>query len=128
MRKIEPRRADGGAGKLTLLVFGVLIAAGTFVAYHVMPFYYYYFELEQQMQQLTRVANIYSDKELRDKLATHMKRMEIPASVDEVKIERTGDYVRIGLQYQEVFSVYWKGTTYDLYTFDFNAYAEGQPE
>ena len=119
-------RAERGVGKLVLLVFGTLLAVVAFVAYHVLPFYYYYFELQEQMQQLVRVGSVDSDKELRAKLAAHLKRMEIPAEIDDVKIERAGDRVAISLDYDEVFYVTWHGKDYTLRVFHFHAYAEGE--
>ena len=128
MRVRSLRASEKGIGKYTLIVFGALLGAGLFAAYHILPFYYYYFELQEHMQQLIRVANVYNDKELREKLRTHLKRMDIPASIDEVKIERMGNHVSMSLAYQEVFYLTWEGKEYEIYVFDFHAFAEGQPE
>ena len=57
-----------------------------------------------------------------------MKKMEMPAEIDDVRIERSGKTMRISLEYDEVFYVTWQGEEYDLHTFHFHAYAEGEIE
>lgn len=113
-----------GVGRLTLLVFGVIFSVALFCAYKILPFYYYYYSLQEQMVQLARVANIHTDKEIRDKLAAHLKRYEIPASIDDLLIERNGGTVRMELAYDEFFYIEYQGEVHDLHTFHFVAYAE----
>jgi dihydroorotase len=121
-------KRERGVGYLTLAVFGTLIAAGIFCAYHIFPFYYYYFELQNQMDSLVRVASVHTDKELRDKLRAHLKRMEIPATIDDVKIRRFGSSISMTLEYEEDFYVEFRGQEYDIHTFQFRAHAEGEYE
>ena len=128
MRFMTRSSRERGMGKLTLLVFGTIVAAALYVAYNVLPFYYYYFELQEQMRQLVRVGNVYSDKELREKLRRHMERMEIPATIDAVKIERRGTNTAVSLEYSEVFYIRWQGKDIEVHRFNFRAHAEGEPE
>jgi|GEM_PF-638276 len=116
---------QSGMSKLTMLIFGALVAAALYAAYHILPFYYYYYDLVNQMEQLIRVASTYSDKEIRDKLTYYIKRYEIPADPADLRIIREGKRMRISLPYSEVFYITWRGKDYDLYVFNFNAYAEG---
>jgi hypothetical protein len=114
-----------GVGKLTLLVFGAIVGAGIYAAYHILPFYYCYFEITNQFEQAIKVASTYTDKEIRDKLLYHIKKLELPVEPEDLKIEREAGRMRISLPYEEVFYVTWQGKDYDLHTFEFHAYAEG---
>lgn len=108
-----------GVSKITVLIFGGLLAAAVFSAYRIIPFYYYYYELENQMRALTRVASTHTDLELRKRITRHMRKMQIPADPEDVKIERDGDRIRMKLKYKEVFYVTLWDKDYDLYEFDF---------
>lgn len=118
-------RRERGIGKLTLLVFGTIVVALVFSANQILPFYYYFYELQNQMESVIRVAGTETDQEIRKKLMYHIKKMEIPADPEALKIERHGRKMIITLPYQEVFYLTYKGKTYDLYVFKFNAHAEG---
>jgi hypothetical protein len=117
---------QSGASKITLIVFGALIAVVTFCAYKILPFYYYYYDFQNQMEQVIRVASTTTDKEIRQKLVYYMHSFDIPAAPEELKIQREGNTMKISLPYQEVFYITWRGKDYDLYVFKFHAYAEGK--
>jgi hypothetical protein len=110
-----------GLGKLTILVFGTILAAACFVAFNVFPFYYYYFELVNQMHSAARVASTNTDQELRQKLLYHIKKMELPVEPGDLKITREGQVIRMALPYHEIFYVTWQGKDYDIWRFDFKA-------
>lgn len=101
------------------------MAAVLYTGYHVLPFYYYYYELKNHMFEAIRVASIYTDDELRQKLVYQIKWMEIPADPQELVIERSDGYMRISLSYDEVFYFTWQGKDYEIYTFHFDAEEEG---
>lgn len=114
-----------GVGKITLFVFGVILAVVIYSGYKILPFYYCYFEITNQFEQVIHVASEYSDKEIREKLWYHIKKLELPVEPDDLKIEREAGLMRISLPYEEVFYVTWQGKDYDLYKFQFHAYAQG---
>ena len=120
-----------GASKLTLAVFLTLFGIALYLAYNILPFYYYYFELIHQMEAVIRVANTDSDDEIRKKLVYHIRHMEIPVGSDEelssaLRIERLNGEMKISLPYEEIFFVTWQGKDYDLWKFKFRAHAEGR--
>ena len=119
------RRRELGIGRITLLVFGALIAAAVYGGFRIIPYYYYYFELENQMQSLIRVASLTPDQEIRKKLAQQLKRMDISATIDNLRIERVNPRMRMSLPYEEELWFSFRGKDYHIYTFKFNAYAEG---
>ena len=123
-RVTQSVHSQQGIAKLTLLVFVPLVIASIYAANVILPFYYNFFELKNQMQSLIEVASVHTDEELLKKLETHMKWMEIPASIDDVTLQRFGDSMRISLKYEETFWFTWDGTDYEIHTFEFDAVAE----
>lgn len=122
------KKSERGVGKLTLLVFSVVIGAIIFIAYRVLPFYYCYFELENQMQALIGVSAIDTDLDLRRKLKAYMRRLDIPAHIDEVEMTRNNNFLSISLEYQEEFYIEFRGEEHHIHTFEFHAYADGEVE
>jgi len=116
--------SQAGLGKLTILIFGSIAAVVIYCAYHIMPFYYYYYELQNQMLSLTRVASTHTDGEIRDKLMYHIRKMELPIGPDELRISREGQRIRMSVKYQEVFYVTFRGEEYDIHTFPFEVYVD----
>ncbi len=125
MRALFERRTERGLGKLTILVFGTIAAVVGYCAYHIIPFFYYFYELRSHMEQVIKVADVENDTEIRRRLMYHIKKYELPAEPESLVIERDGRHMKISLPYDEIFYVTWQGKDYDLYVFHFHAYAEG---
>lgn len=121
MKGDKRSRTERGIALITALVFGAIACAGIYTAYKVIPFYYYYYDLKNQFEQLIKVAPVETDEEIRRKALTWLKKYDIPCEPDDLRIERQGDAMTISLKYQEVFFVTWQGKDYDIYTFDFDA-------
>ena len=117
---------ERGIGKITLLVFGLVFGVAGYCAWEILPFYYYYYELVSQMQTVIRVASTDTDQEIRQKLMYHIKKFEIPADPEDLKISRDGHTMSISLPYEEVFYLTYQGKDYDIYKFPFFAQAEGK--
>jgi hypothetical protein len=117
---------ERGASKVTLLVFGALVSVLCYAGYCVVPFFFSYMELVNQMESIIRVASTEPDTVIRQRLETHIKKLGIPVDPKELRIERSSNTMRISLAYREIFYITWQGTDYDLYTFHFNAQAEGE--
>jgi hypothetical protein len=116
---------EAGAGRLTVLVFGALVAALIFVGYQVIPFYYYYFEFSNQLQGLVSGADRHNDVTMRSKVVRIMEQLEIPATERDVQIDRRDGSVGITVQYTEILFFSFRGKDYDLYEFRFRASAQG---
>ena len=120
-----PLGEEQGASRLTILVFSVLMGAAIFVAYHVVPFYYYYFELTNQLNALVATAERSSDATIRAKVGGVLKALDIPAQERDVQIDRRDGVIAITVSYTEVFYLSFRGKDYDLYDFRFKATARG---
>ena len=122
---------DAGASKITVLVFGLIAAVVFYCGYEIIPFYYYFFELQNQFESVIKVASSDTDQEIRQKLNYHIRHMELPVGDDDelrqaLKIERDHGRMKISLSYEEVFSISFRGKEYVIHRFPFHAYAEGK--
>jgi hypothetical protein len=122
----HPIQTQRGASKLTLLVFGTLFGAAVFAAYHILPFYYYYYDLKNQFKQVIKVASVDTDEEIRRKLMVFIKQYEMPVDPEDLRIERSDDTMKISLKYTEVFYVTFGGKDYTIHTFNFDATTKGK--
>lgn len=120
------RALQRGISKVTLLVFLAIGGVLSYCGYRIGLFYYCYFEMVNQMNAAIRVASTENDQEIRRKLAYHLMKLEIPAEVEDIKIEREDKLMRISLEYTEVFDISWGGKPHTIHVFKFHAYAEDQ--
>lgn len=118
-------RRERGVGNLTILVFGTVVAALLYAGYQILPFYYYYYELQNQMDALARVAGEETDKSIREKLTYHIKKMELPVDPSEdLVVERVDGKIHMLLEYEEVFYIPFQGKDYTIHVFPFRAEVE----
>ena len=118
--------SESGLGYLTLLVFGLIIAALLYTAFHVLPFYYYFYDFQNQMESMIRVASVETDETIKKRLLYFMHKYQIPARDEALRINRSGDEMEISLKYTEVFYVPWQGKVYEIRRFPFHAKARGR--
>lgn len=115
-----------GMSRLGVLLFILLLVAGVFVGFQVLPFYYGYYEIEGLMQEQAKKASVFTDDEIRRNLLERIDKLELPIdSPEDLKINRFNDKITIDLEYQEVLYVdFGEDWDYDLWVFDFNPRAE----
>ena len=119
------RSNQSGVGKLTLAVFGLLIFVSLYVAYHVLPFYYYFYELQGNMDRMVTVASVENDKTLKQRLLSQIHWMQIPARDEDLIFERLDpNRIKLSLKYKEVFFIKWGEKDYVIREFPFHAHAE----
>lgn len=117
--------SQAGLGKFTLIVFGLITFVVVYVAYHVMPFYYYFYELQGNMDRMVTVASVENDKTLRQRLLYQIHWMQIPARDEDLILERLDpNRIKVSLKYKEVFFIRWGGKDYIIREFPFHAHAE----
>lgn len=119
-------RAQRGAAAMTLAIFGAIVLGVGFYCYNVIPFYYYFYELQNQLDASVRAADVVTDVEIKKNIKRTIKELQIPVDPDSLLIERKDHFIRLQLKYREVFYVTFRGKDYDLQVFDFNAYSEGR--
>jgi hypothetical protein len=108
-------------GKLLLIL--VLSTIG-WLSYNVIPIFYSYLELDNQLTSISEVGDELTDGEIRQRISKQLKILQIPAVIDDVYIDRYRDSVSISLVYSEdlYFSAF--GREVKLWQFDFEISTE----
>lgn len=96
-----------------------------FLGYKIVPFYYYYFDIQSNCAQVLRNAAVESDEELRRDLVEVVRRNGIEKEARDIGIQRIGGRIKIWLNYQEDLEVSLMGKSFTLYRFYFTPTAEG---
>jgi len=120
----EPKQVSQPRRGSPLIRLG-LTAAVLFLGYKIVPFYYYYFDIQSNCAQLLRNAAVESDEELRRDLIEVVRRNGIEKEPRDIGIQRIGGRIKIWLNYQEDLEVSLLGKSFTLYRFDFTPTAEG---
>jgi hypothetical protein len=107
-----------------LVRIGIVILV-IFLGYKVVPFYYYYFDIQSNCAQVVRNAAVQSDEELRRNLLEVVRRNGIEKEARDIGIQRIGGRIKIWLNYQEDLDISLMGRSFTLYRFDFTPTAEG---
>lgn len=115
---------ESGIGKFTAIVFGAIFGALIYSGFKILPFYYYYYELLNQMDSMARVASTMTDKEIRSRLEYEIRHMQIPVLPEDLIVKREDAKIIISLEYQEEFYVSFKDKDYTIRVFPFHAYVE----
>ena len=117
-----------GMGKFTVIFFGAIVFALCYAGYRILPIYYYYYDTVNQMHMVIRVASLEDDNEIRRRLMYYIKKYNIPASDNALKIDRGDGSMRISLNYQVPLKINFWDKVYHVHTFKFNAVAKGEFE
>lgn len=125
--KILATHRERGIGRLGMLIFILIVLATGFVAWQIVPFYVYYYDIVGMMEAQAKKASVFKDSEIRQTLKERIRDLELPVDNpdDDLKINRFDDKIIIDLKYTEVFYVdLGEGRVYDLHYFNFNPHVE----
>jgi len=127
--KGSKRGGDGveqGKGLLvTAVAVAVSLVAG-FLAYRLVPLYYYYFDLQNHMRRAIASAAVETDEEIRRSLMSVIRRHGISCGERDLQVNREGDTIGVALRYSEGLRVALFGKEITLGTLDFDASAKGK--
>lgn len=114
-----------GITNLGYLLTILVILASLFTAYNVFPFYYSYYELRGEMDAKAVKASELSDKEIIEGVNQVIRKQNIPANIEDLKINRLDNKIVMSLPYEEVFYVdFGNGYDFDIWYFSFNPTVE----
>lgn len=100
---------------LSIIAFIIIL-----ILYKIIPLYYYYFEIKNQMITLSKDAAIKTDLEIKEKLHEQIKYLQIPATKDDIAIQRSGAKIKITIKYKEVIYFTINNKDYDLFVLNFS--------
>ena len=100
---------------LSIIAFLIIL-----ILYKIIPLYYYYFEIKNQMITLSKDAAIKTDLEIKEKLHEQIKYLQIPATKDDIAIQRSGAKIKITIKHKEVIYFTINNKDYDLFVLNFS--------
>jgi hypothetical protein len=114
-----------GVTNIGYLLTILLILASIFAISQIGPFYYSYYELRGEMDAKAVMGKDLSDARITEGINQVVKKNNIPANIEDLKINRFEDKIIISLEYEEVFYVdFGSGYDFDLWVFKFNPKVE----
>jgi hypothetical protein len=101
VRRLRMQVRQRGGSKVKAIVFTVILVAGFYSAYKVIPIYWGNYQLQEKMQEQARfgVVNRYSDEQIRDKLYTFSQELDLPLQREDFKVSASMAIVRISADY-----------------------------
>lgn len=116
---------QGGASRIGMLLMVLFLLVFIFVGFQSAPFYYSYYELKGLMQAQADRAEELNDGKIVENITNAIKKLNIPVSPEELRINRYSGKIVIEIQYSEVLFIdFGGGYDYDLWEFEFNPRAE----
>jgi hypothetical protein len=95
------RRRQRGEGKLKAIIYTVILVAGVYVAFKIVPLYVADYQLKDKMSEQARfaVVNRYTEEQIRDIIYKTVQDLDIPAKREDIKIAFTNHGIRISVDY-----------------------------
>jgi len=93
-------RMRGGA-RLKALIWTVILIAGLYAGYKLIPVYFANYQLQDKMREIARFATVnnMTDEKVRDAVFREVKEREIPARREDIKVQMSQRGVTISLNY-----------------------------
>lgn len=120
-------RREKGASGLTSAIFIIIFCAIGYALYNIVPFFYYYYDLENQAATLLKNADKLTDDQILDKLEQEIERLGIPATRKSCKVVRGNGYTKLQVFYEEEFYVRASGKDYTIWKFPFEIDLYSEP-
>lgn len=95
------KKAQRGEGRLKAIIYTVILVAGIFAAFKLVPLYVANYQLKDKISEQARfaVVNRYTDDQIRDILFKTIQDLDIPAKREDIKIEQTRTGLTISVNY-----------------------------
>ena len=95
------RTASRGGARLKAIIWLLILGAGVYVCYKVVPLYINNYELTDEMKTEARfvAARTLKAEEAHEKVWLKVQELKIPARREDIRVESNGREVRISLSY-----------------------------
>ncbi len=115
-----------GSSTVGTLFTAICVFVIGFLAWQVIPFYYYYYDILGMMEAQAKKASVKDDAEIRYELYKRALKTNLPIDdADDFKINRIAGKMIIDLSYEEVLYIdLGEDRYYDIHVFDFNPHVE----
>ena len=94
-------RSQRGEGKLKAIIVTVLLVAGVYCAFKLLPPYIAEYQLSDKMQEQARyaVVNRYTEDQIRDNIYKVAQDLDVPVKREAIKVFTTNQVVKISMDY-----------------------------
>ncbi len=101
LRSFSSKKAQRGEGRLKAIIYTLILFAGIYAAFKLVPLYVADYELKDKISEQARfaVVNHYSDDQIRDILYKVIQDLDIPAKREDIKIQQTNHGLLISVNY-----------------------------
>ena len=101
LRGPASKKAQRGEGRLKAIIYTVILAAGIYAAFKLVPLYVANYELKDKISEQARfaVVNRYPEEQVRDILYKTIQDLDIPAKREDIKVQQTNHGLRISVAY-----------------------------
>ena len=101
LRGFASKKAQRGEGRLKAIIYTVILVAGIYAAFKLVPLYVANYELKDKISEQARfaVVNRYTEEQIRDILYKTIQDLDIPAKREDIKVEQTNHGLMISVNY-----------------------------
>ena len=101
LRGFASKKAQRGEGRLKAIIYTLILVAGIYAAFKLVPLYVANYELKDKISEQARfaVVNRYTDEQIRDILYKTIQDLDIPAKREDIKVEQTNHGLMISVNY-----------------------------
>ena len=101
LRGFASKKAQRGEGRLKAIIYTLILVAGIYAAFKLVPLYVANYELKDKIGEQARfaVVNRYTDEQIRDILYKTIQDLDIPAKREDIKVEQTNHGLMISVNY-----------------------------
>ncbi|HKE06976.1 MAG TPA: DUF4845 domain-containing protein [Candidatus Acidoferrum sp.] len=101
LRGFASKKVQRGEGRLKAIIYTLILVAGIYAAFKLVPLYVANYELKDKISEQARfaVVNRYTDEQIRDILYKTIQDLDIPAKREDIKVEQTNHGLMISVNY-----------------------------
>ena len=101
LRGFASKKAQRGEGRLKAIIYTVILVAGIYAAFKLVPLYVANYELKDKISEQARfaVVNRYTEEQIRDILYKTIQDLDIPAKREDIKVQQTNHGLMISVNY-----------------------------
>ena len=101
MNSVTKPSSERGEGKLKAIIYTLILIAGVYIAFKLVPVYVAEYQLKDKMSEQARfaVVNRYTEEQIKDILYKTVQDLDIPAKRDDIKVTNTGHGLSISVVY-----------------------------
>lgn len=101
LRSFSSKKAQRGEGRLKAIIYTLVLVAGVYVAFKLVPLYVDNYQLKDKISEQARfaVVNRYGDEQIKDIIYKVIQDLDIPAKREDIKVQQTNHGLLISVNY-----------------------------